>query len=271
MKESLFANDIDKLYAIEDHYGPLPEQFTQISIDLVYEILIEEFLSEEKLLHLIEKNNITPRILEKFLEYITNQWRWIGARTSMITSLLLSIGSWDKLSTSNKESFEPFIQRQSQLIHSLIEEWRLQSIWYKSPWKNKWLKHKIRWHAFRQQLEYKRRYIYDYVLEMSYDDEKELLSYLFQKFWNPLEELIFKWSKYCDFVALCPFHPEKTPSLKISKRKNIMKCFWCWAAWTFVTMFPLHCEWVSMSQVIGTIRKRLEDKQENDESTGKTF
>ena len=38
-----------------------------------------------------------------------------------------------------------------------------------------------------------------------------------------------------NFVGLCPFHSEKTPSFVVSPDKQIFKCFWCWKGWNVIT------------------------------------
>src|SRR4051812_2929406 len=62
-----------------------------------------------------------------------------------------------------------------------------------------------------------------------------------------------------DYVALCPFHDEKTPSFKISPSKNIYKCFGCGKSGDAIS-FLMEYEKISYLDAI----KRLGEKYKVD-------
>jgi len=76
--------------------------------------------------------------------------------------------------------------------------------------------------------------------------------YLIEKYTNL--ELKKHWQNY---VTICPFHNENTPSFVISTSKKIMKCFWCWKS--FKNIFFFFKEYFWDNNLIETIKKLEED------------
>lgn len=64
-----------------------------------------------------------------------------------------------------------------------------------------------------------------------------------------------------NFTAICPFHPETKPTLKISPEKNLFKCFVCGTggdAITFVKEFR-QIEFIDAVNVIAFDHKIVND------------
>ena len=59
-----------------------------------------------------------------------------------------------------------------------------------------------------------------------------------------------------NFVGLCPFHEEKTPSFSVSPSKGIFKCFGCGAGGS-VFQFLMRKDRVSFPEVVQTLAQRL--------------
>ncbi len=57
-----------------------------------------------------------------------------------------------------------------------------------------------------------------------------------------------------NFVALCPFHKEKTPSFVVSPDKQIFKCFWCGIGWNAIK-FIMEYEKVDFRDAIKILAK----------------
>ncbi len=50
-----------------------------------------------------------------------------------------------------------------------------------------------------------------------------------------VEQYVDLKKSWNNFIWLCPFHNEKTPSFVVSPDKQIFKCFWCWKWWNVIT------------------------------------
>lgn len=71
-------------------------------------------------------------------------------------------------------------------------------------------------------------------------------------------EIIWKYIKlkksWRNYIALCPFHKEKTPSFIVSPEKQIFKCFWCWIWWN-VIKFVMEYEKINFYDAVKILAK----------------
>lgn len=58
-----------------------------------------------------------------------------------------------------------------------------------------------------------------------------------------------------NYLWLCPFHKEKTPSFTVAPDKQIYKCFWCWVGWNAIK-FLMEIERIDYPEAIKILSKQ---------------
>lgn len=69
------------------------------------------------------------------------------------------------------------------------------------------------------------------------------------------DEISKKWWKFkskknkVDFLSLCPFHSERSPSFQVNREKQIYHCFWCWTHGDAIWFLAEYHGWTNIQAI----------------------